>query len=89
MCNANVRLPLNALEATSSVAAFLRRAERKEHALPREQLTRLAFGKTACPECGETVEAMHERRCVSEVLRSMGVGGADRERLLVRITFPE
>lgn len=88
-CNAAVRIPLNALEATSSLAAFLRRAERKEHALPREQLTRIATGRAPCPNCGETVEAMHERRCVSESLRAFGVSAADRERLLVRISFPE
>jgi hypothetical protein len=88
-CNASVRLPLNALEATSSVVAFLRRAERTERALPREQVARIAHGRTACPDCGETVEAMHERRCVSEALRSLGVGAAERERMLVRISFPE
>ena len=88
-CNASVRVPYSNLERGSALTALLIRMERKERAVPRENLNRLAEGKTPCPACGEMVMAMHDRPCVGESLASMGLSLTDREKLLGRISFPE
>lgn len=68
---------------------MLRKVERKERRLPKENLRLLAMGRSPCPVCGEAIEAMHERRCVSDNLGALGVSASDREMILGRISFPE
>ena len=88
-CNASVRLPYSNLQGGFTLASFLRRSARNERSTTRENLNRLAEGHAPCPSCGETVEAMHDRRCVREALGAAGFSPSDREKLLARMSFPE
>ncbi len=88
-CNAAVRVPFSNMDRGATLTALLRQLNTKERGLPRENLNRLAQGRTPCPSCGETVLAMHDRVCVGENLTSLGISTSDREKLLGRISFPE
>lgn len=88
-CNASLRVPFSNMDRGASLTALLRKLEKRDRTLPRENLNRLAEGKAPCPSCGETVHAMHDRPCVAENLASLGVSTLDREKLLGRISFPE
>lgn len=88
-CNAAVRVPYSNLERGAALTALLRRLETRDRSIPRENLNRIAEGKAVCPGCGETVQAMHDRACVSGNLSALGVSTFERDKILGRISFPE
>lgn len=88
-CNTQFRLPMSGLKDTTALSVILRRSARGGRWGTREDLNRLALGRSACPSCGETVAASHDRRCFREALSGLGFTPVERERLVARMTFPE
>lgn len=88
-CNALVRMPLTYFAGAMAPTAYQRKAERAPRFVVREDLGHLSLGRGPCSNCGESMEARHERRCVSDSLKALGVPPAERERILSRVNFPE